>query len=480
MDPILFELKACLKELAQLQKQAPNLSKVFNKEQLALIREVKTLIENEQLAKGRLVSSEQQEIPTAENEEKASLENEETYSSAEKSITQIENNGIKNTEEYQRAKDAWDQFESTIESFISFLSKNEEVSYDAKVIFQKMTLIKQNFQSNVFLNYFADQTLKRLKNEDFIIGHALHAFYQISFPSMFDGIIYSLEKNTLEEAVEKLKNSLEYPSLGDLKGLFNPYTVTVTNTDEPVPPLPIKKMVASVVHKMDSKLDIFVTLKTTITVRGGDTPLIDTLEVVIPCEFSLVNDETGEAFYKTTSNKLSTSRGGGNNNFQYNWAESEVIQEKSTINGELSIVGIYALNTETNAVQKQIAASIELSGGVVSGSANASVALSNSTTTASNSLIIKDILKFELTQVYNLKKTLKLVKVSNNPKDKPKQIAEDFENDKGELVPKSYYLTLSSEGINFEVNGIHLSTTVHIGPIGNKDDNIYHKYDLDR
>lgn len=66
MDPILIELKACLKELAQLQKQAPNLSKVFNKEQLALIREVKTLIENEQLAKGELVSSKQQEMPTAE------------------------------------------------------------------------------------------------------------------------------------------------------------------------------------------------------------------------------------------------------------------------------------------------------------------------------------------------------------------------------------------------------------------------------
>jgi len=76
MDPILIELKACLKELAQLPKQAPNLSKVFNKEQLALIREVKTLIENEQLTKGELVSSKQQEIPTAENEEKASLENE--------------------------------------------------------------------------------------------------------------------------------------------------------------------------------------------------------------------------------------------------------------------------------------------------------------------------------------------------------------------------------------------------------------------
>jgi hypothetical protein len=89
MDPILIELKACLKELAQLQKQAPNLSKVFNKEQLALIREVKTLIENEQLAKGELVSSKLQEIPTAENEEKASLENEETYFSAEKS-TKIE------------------------------------------------------------------------------------------------------------------------------------------------------------------------------------------------------------------------------------------------------------------------------------------------------------------------------------------------------------------------------------------------------
>ena len=53
---ILDELKACFKELAQLQKQEPNLLKVFTKEQVALVKEVKSLLETSKES-GLLVSN---------------------------------------------------------------------------------------------------------------------------------------------------------------------------------------------------------------------------------------------------------------------------------------------------------------------------------------------------------------------------------------------------------------------------------------